>query len=164
MNQRSRVPKILIRILQISLAGWLIAAWSMPVSASQPNEREGTEQQGSDPAQTEIVEHPVNIAASPIVPIDCGPADITSTQPCEKAGSLPAPLANALSRSTEGLKAIDLPAGGQGVPLDGRFQHVLMVKVTTDGSLAFACVDSAREAREFLQGKATLSNGASADR
>lgn len=72
----------------------------------------------------------------------------------EAGASMPAALSaaimKALDRSTAELEVFELDGGGYGVDLDGRFQHVLMVRVQPDGTVESSCVDHAHAAEKFL--------------
>jgi hypothetical protein len=72
---------------------------------------------------------------------------------------LSAPLTKALTHSTEGLQVFDLANGGKGVHLDGRFQHVLMVRVKPDGSLETVCTNHSHAAEKFLRGTSDVGRG-----
>jgi len=58
-----------------------------------------------------------------------------------------------MNDSVEGLTATPTPDGGMMVDLQGRFQSVAIAKKNPDGSLAQACVQSAKEAEDFLNSK-----------
>ncbi len=83
------------------------------------------------------------------VVIDPKTGEIASAQARERS-VLSEALAHALSRSTDDLEVFELPSGGVGVHLEGRFQHVVTIKVQVDGSFELECVDSARKANKAL--------------
>lgn len=58
-----------------------------------------------------------------------------------------------MNDSVEGLSVRTLPDGGTVVDLQGRFQSVAIAKKNPDGTLAQACVESKKEAEEFLDSK-----------
>ncbi len=58
-----------------------------------------------------------------------------------------------MNDSVDGLTAVTLPDGGTMVDLQGRFQSVAVVKKNPDGTLAQACVESKKEAEDFLNSK-----------
>ena len=94
---------------------------------------------------------PVEIGVSGVrIVVDPGTGEIVSAQ-AHGSHVLSEALEHALSRSTEGLKVVEIPAGGMGVHLGGRFQHVMMVRVRADGSFDLECVDSVRKAKEVLR-------------
>jgi hypothetical protein len=55
--------------------------------------------------------------------------------------------------SVEGLTPVTLPDGGTMVDLQGRFQSVAIAKKNPDGSIAQACVETSKQAKEFLDSK-----------
>ena len=84
--------------------------------------------------------------------------------PAHEIRVLSAPLATALSRSTEGLEVFALPNGGKGVNLKGRFQHVLIVRVTPEGSVETGCVDHPHEAEGLVAGHSVGGDAGPRDR
>jgi hypothetical protein len=154
MNQRSHAPMIVLRILPVLFAVWWIAALAVSVAASPQNEREEPEQHASEAASTEVAADPsVTATAGMKVYIDRETGEITSTPPREQTKALSAPLAIALSRSTEGLVVFDLPNGGKGVYLKGRFQHALTVRVKPNGSLETVCMNHLHKAEDLFHGE-----------
>ncbi len=158
---RSKSEPIVFRILP----ALLVAAWCATALAAAPSpEGEGREWPAPEAAFAELGTEPSTAGASRMrVFIDPKTGEIVSV-PARESRALSEALENALSRSTEGLEVFDLPAGGKGVHLEGRFQHVMTVRVKADGSLEFGCVDSARKAKDLLHGKAVGSDDASRDR
>ncbi len=54
-------------------------------------------------------------------------------------------FATALNKSDLGLEPFELEGGGQGVRLNGRFQHAMVATVNDDGTIAFHCSDHGDE-------------------
>ena len=109
--------------------------------------------EGEGPGRTATEAAPAQSGASEIrVVIDPKTSEIASARGRERQ-VLSQALANALSRSTEGLEFFELPSGGMGVHLEGRFQHVVTVKVKVDGTFELECVDSVRGAKKILDPK-----------
>jgi hypothetical protein len=131
------------RVLPVLLAAVCIAA---PLAAAPSPEGEGPELSAPEAAPAEVGASGMRIAVDPKT------GEVVSNQ-ARESRVLSEALAHALNRSTEGLKIFSLPAGGMGVHLEGRFQHVMTVKVKADGSLELGCVDNATKAEEILHGK-----------
>lgn len=74
----------------------------------------------------------------------------TVTSSLQRPGALSAAITRALSRSTEGLRVFELAGGGKGVDLEGRFQHVFVVRVRPDGSFETTCVNHLHSAKQLL--------------
>ena len=130
------------RVLPVLLAAVCIAA---PLAAAPSPEGEGPELSAPEAAPAEVGASGMRIAVDPKT------GEVVSNQ-ARESRVLSEALAYALNRSTEGLKIFSLPAGGMGVHLEGRFQHVMTVKVKADGSLELGCVDNATKAEEILHG------------
>jgi hypothetical protein len=58
-----------------------------------------------------------------------------------------------MNDSVEGLTSRTISNGGTAVDLQGRFQSVAIAKKNPDGSIAQACVQSKKEAEDFLNSK-----------
>jgi len=58
-----------------------------------------------------------------------------------------------MNDSIEGLTPRTIANGGTAVDLQGRFQSVAMAKRNPDGSISQACVESKKEAEDFLNSK-----------
>jgi hypothetical protein len=69
-----------------------------------------------------------------------------------------------LNDSVEGLTPTTTPDGGMMVDLQGRFQSVAIAKKNPDGSLAQACVESSKQAADFLKSKPAEKKDASASK
>jgi len=151
---RSKRASIVFRILP----GLLLAACCATAHAADPS-REG---EGPERPTSETASAGVGVSGMRVV-IDPKTGEIRSI-PVHGSRALSESLAHALNQSTEGLVVFDIPAGGKGVHLDGRFQHVVTVKVQSDGSFELGCVDSALNAKDVLHGKAAGSDDASRDR
>lgn len=80
-----------------------------------------------------------------------------ATPPPGDAGPLSAAIAEALSRSTGGLRVFEIEGGGTGVDLDGRFLHVMGVTVRPGGDLESWCVDHRHGAEKLLSSGALKS-------
>ena len=122
----------------------LMVAFVAPVAGVSPDEEGEPKLQASEAASAETV-------ATKIVRVVYDPetGEIISV-PLRGNDVLSAPLARALTRSTEGLEVFELKNGGKGVHLDGRFQHALMVRVKADGSLEMVCTSHSHAAEKFL--------------
>jgi len=131
--------------LPILCAVCLMVAFVAPVAGVSPDEEGESKLQASEAASAETV-------ATKIVRVVYDPetGEIISV-PLRGNDVLSAPLARALTRSTEGLEVFELNNGGRGVHLDGRFQHALMVRVKSDGSLETFCTNHSHEAEKFFK-------------
>jgi ABC-type cobalt transport system substrate-binding protein len=134
------------RNLLILCAVCLMAALALPSAASSPAEEEGSERQAPEVGSTDAV-----ATKAMRVIYDPETGEIISL-PFRETEVLSAPLAKALTRSADGLWVFELSNGGKGVHLDGRFQHALMVRVNSDGSLEIVCTNHSHEAEDFLEG------------
>lgn len=140
----ARTARIRCRILP----GLLAAACSVaPLAAASSPGGESPER----PATAEVGVSGTKIAVDPET------GDVVSTEAGESR-ALSEALEHALSRSAGGLEVFELPAGGSGVHLEGRFQHVMMVKVKRDGSFELECVDSVGKAQKVLHPKTVESD------
>ena len=149
MNQIFHAQVNTPRTIRVLCVAFLMAAFTAPVAATSPDEKGEPKRQGPEAASAE------SVATKAIrVIIDPETGEIISV-PLRATEVLSAALAKALSRSTEGLRVFELSNGGMGVHLDGRFQHVLMVRMRPDGSLETVCTSHSREAESFLRGKTT---------
>ena len=147
MNQRLHAQVHTPLTIRTLCVAFLMAAFAVPVAATSPDEKGETKRQGSETASAE------SVAPNAIrVIVDPGTGEIISV-PFRETDVLSAPLAKALTRSTEGLRVFELSNGGMGVHLDGRFQHALMVRVKPDGSLETVCTNHSHEAEDFIHGK-----------
>ena len=147
MNRRLNELMISSRVFSVLFAICLMAAVALPVAASSTSEKEQPERQASEAPTAEAV---TTKAIRVIYDPETG--EIISV-PLRGTKFLSAPLAKALTRSTEGLQVFELANGGKGVHLDGRFQHALMVRVKPDGSIETVCTSHSHEAEKFLKGK-----------
>ena len=146
MNNRFHGKMTTLRHLSILCAACLMAALASPSAASPPDGEEGPERQApavgrADATATKAIR----------VVYDPETGEVISV-PFRETEILSAPLARALTRSTEGLQVFELKNGGMGVHLGGRFQHALMVRVKPDGSLETVCTSHSHEAEAFLKG------------
>ena len=132
--------------LPILCAVCLMVAFVAPVAGVSPDEEGEPKLQASEAASAETV-------ATKVVRVVYDPetGEIISV-PLRGNEVLSAPLAKALTRSTEGLQVFELKSGGMGVHLGGRYQHALMVRVKADGSLETVCTNHSHEAEAFLKG------------
>jgi hypothetical protein len=130
-----------------------MAAVAWPVAASSPGEEELPGRQAPE-ASTEgaVTSKTMRVIYDP-------ETGAIISVPFRETEGLSVPLSKALTRSTEGLRVFELANGGKGVHLDGRFQHVLMVRVKPDGSLETVCTNHSHAAEKFLRG---TSDGADA--
>jgi hypothetical protein len=119
-----------------------------PAAAAHPDE---DQQQTQSVAGVGAKESGAVIRDGVRVVIDPETGEIVSRSLRTGKESLSDQLATALSRSTEGLETFDLANGGQGVHLDGRFQHVFMVRIKPDGSFETVCVNHQQQAEKVLQ-------------
>jgi len=143
-----------LRILPFLLAA---ACSATLLSAASPPEEEGAERPAFEVSSAEVGSAGIRIAVDPKT------GEIASIRTHESR-VLSEALTRALNRSAEGLEVFDLRSGGKGVHLEGRFQHVMTVKVKTDGTFELECVDNVVKAKEILHGKAAGSDDASRDR
>ena len=125
----------------------LIAFLVLPSAASPPGGEDGPKRPVPEAERAEAV---ATKAFRVVYDPETGEA---ISIPVRETEILSAPLARALTRSTEGLRVFELANGGKGVHLDGRFQHALMVRVRPDGSLETVCTNHSHEAENFLKGK-----------
>ena len=144
------------RYLSTLCAGCFMVVFVVPSAASSPLEKEGSKQQVAEFDHAEPI-----ITRSMRVIFDPETGEIISIPFRGSGETLPAPLSKALTRSTEGLQVFGLEAGGGGVHLDGRYQHVLMVRVKPDGSFETFCTNHPHEAENFLKGTAAGTKPAS---
>jgi hypothetical protein len=132
----------------------LVAAFAAPAAASPPGDGErGHPEVSETPAAESNTTRAIRVIYDPET------GEIISV-PIRENGILSAPLAKALTRSTEGLRVFELENGGTGVHLGGRFQHALMVRVKPDGSLETVCTSHSHAAEKFIRG---MSSGADAE-
>ena len=144
--------------LTILCAVCLMVVFVAPVAGVSPDEEGEPKLQASEAASAETV-------ATKVVRVVYDPetGEIISV-PLRGNEVLSAPLAKALTRSTDGLQVFELKSGGMGVHLGGRYQHALMVRVKADGSLETVCTNHSHEAEKFLQGKPAGAKSASRDK
>jgi len=152
------------RILPVLCAACLTAAFAVPVIATSPGETEQTKRKASEKVSTESAEPSVGAPERMKVIVDPETGEIIARRPRGRTEILSAPLAKALTRTTDGLRAFELSNGGKGVHLDGRFQHVLMVRAKPDGSLEFVCTNHSHVAEKFLDGKSAGANAEPRDK
>lgn len=148
---RPKTAPIGFRILYVLLAA---VCFTAPLAAAPSPEGENPERPSPKAALAEIDASGVKIV------IDQETGEVVSARAGESY-VLSEALEHALNRSAEGLKVFDLPTGGMGVHLEGRFQNVMMVKVKADGSFELECVDNVRKAKEALHPKTAGSDDAS---
>jgi len=151
MSQRIHARTAFFRILLIPSAVCLTMLLAVPVTASSPGEEHKPERQAVGTANHETTDPSLSADEGMTTVVDPETGEIVTTLPLQKNGALSAPLAKSLDRSTEGLHLFELANGGRGMHLDGRFQHVMMVRVKPDGSLETVCVNHAREAEKVLK-------------
>jgi hypothetical protein len=154
MNMQFREKITSVRILSVLCAVCLMATLALPSAASSPADEEGPKRQAPEVGSAD----PVVTKAMRVI-YDPETGEILSV-PVRVTEVLSSRLAKALTRSTEGLQVFELSNGGNGVHLDGRFQHALMVRVRPDGSLETVCTSHSRAAEAFLKAK---SGGANTD-
>lgn len=154
MNQRSHEQLTMTRILTVLCAVCMMAVSALPVAATSPDEKGEPGRQVPEAASTKSADFSAAAQERMKVIVDPETGEIISVSIRQQTGTLSAPLAKALTRSTDGLRVFELANGGKGVYLDGRFQHVLMVRVKPDGSLETVCTNHPDEAEDFLHGKA----------
>jgi len=152
MNRRLHDQMISSRVLSVLCTMCLMAAAALPVAAATPGEEEQPGRQASEAPTAEAV-----TAKAIRVIYDPETGEVISV-PFRETEILSAPLAKALTRTTDGLRVFELSNGGKGVHLDGRFQHALMVRVKPDGSLEFVCTNHSHVAEKFLDGKSAGAN------
>ena len=155
MSQRSRASITILHIVPVLCVACLMAALAMPAAASSPEGKGEPKRHAPEAESTQSVEPSVDAREGLRVVIDPETGEIITRPPRHRAEPISAPLANALSRSTEGLRVFDLPNGGKGVHLKGRFQHVLVVRAKPDGSFETVCTNHPHEAEGFLKSIST---------
>ncbi|MDH3815059.1 MAG: hypothetical protein OEV48_11265 [Acidobacteriota bacterium] len=133
------------RTIRVLCGAFLMAAFAAPVVASSPDEKGEPKRQESEASGAET-----SVANSIRVVYDPESGEIISV-PVRETEVLSGPLAKALTRSTEGMHIFELSNGGTGVHLDGRFQHALMVRVKSDGSIETVCTSHSHAAEKFLK-------------
>jgi len=141
------------RILTVLCAVCMMAVSALPVAATSPDENGEPGRQVPEAASTKSVDFSAAAQERMKVIVDPETGEVISVSIRQQTGTLSAPLAKALTRSTDGLRVFELSNGGKGVHLDGRFQHVLMVRVKPDGSLETVCTSHSHVAEDFLHGK-----------
>jgi len=146
------------RTLPVLCAACLMAALAAPVVAKSPDEKERPKRKASEKVSIESAEPSVVAPERMRVIVDPETGEIIARRPRGRTEILSAPLSKALTRTTEGLRVFELSNGGKGVHLDGRFQHALMVRVKSDGSLEFVCTNHSHVAEKFLDGKSDGAN------
>lgn len=149
MNQRLHDQVISSRVLSVLCAMCMMAAAALPVAAATPGEEEPGRQASETPTAEAVSAKAIRVIYDPET------GEIISVPLREPGEILSAPLAKALTRTTEGLQVFELSNGGTGVHLDGRFQHALMVRVRPDGSVETVCTSHSHAAEKFLQAKPT---------
>jgi hypothetical protein len=147
MNQRHHARVHISRTIRALCVSFVMAAIAATVAASSPDEnreprRNAPEASSAATGETEVMKVFVDRETGEIISVPLRETDVLS-----------APLTKALTRSTEGLQVFELANGGRGVHLDGRFQHVLMVRVRPDGSFETVCTNSSHAAEKFLHGE-----------
>ena len=146
------------RILPVLYVACLMAALAAPVIATSPGETEQTKRKASEKVSAESAEPSVVAPKRMKVIVDSETGEIITRRPWGRTEILSPPLAKALIRTTDGLRVFELSNGGRGVHLDGRFQHVFMVRAKPDGSLEFVCTNHSHVAEKFLDGTSAGAN------
>jgi hypothetical protein len=147
------------RILPVLCAACLMAAFAAPVAASSPGDGEEPKRKASKTADTEAAAEPsIGAPERMKVIVDPETGEIIARRPRGRTEILSAPLSKALTRTTDGLQVFELSNGGKAVHLDGRFQHVIMVRGKPDGSFETLCTNHSHVAEKFLQGKSDGAN------
>ena len=105
-------------------------------------------------ASPAAAEEPASLAAEEPA-VDYGVlSDSVTVRPASRS-LISRALAEAFSQSTDGLQIFATPGGGTGVGLDGRFRHVLMVRINSEGEPEIFCVNHPQEAAKILGTPAT---------
>lgn len=86
------------------------------------------------------------------VPIDSKTGRLKALTASETA-QLKTALEKLMNRSTQGLHVVAHVNGTQGIDLQGRFQHVVMIRQNPDGTSETGCFTDPDAAMAFLQGK-----------
>lgn len=132
----------------------LIAGFTGLAIAESPAEADDPSRQVAKAASAESIDSSVATSEGMRAFVDPDTGALVSAPTRPEVEPLSAPLAKALSRSTESLRVFDLANGGRGVHLAGRFQHALVVRVRPDGSLETVCTNHVHSAEALLHGKA----------
>ena len=140
-----REKVVTIRNLSVLCVVCLMATLALPSAASSPADEEGPKRQAPEGGSADRV-----VTKAMRVIYDSETGEILSV-PIRDTEVLSSRLAKALTRSTEGLQVFELSNGGNGVHLDGRFQHALMIRVKPDGSLESVCTNHSEAAEKFLK-------------
>jgi hypothetical protein len=137
------------RILLVLSVAFVTAQLAASVAASSPREKDP--ERRPEAATIESVEVSPRGLESATDAVDPETSEGVTVQPRQKSDALSAPLANALNRSIDGLRAFELRNGGRGIHVEGRFQHALVARVQEDGSLEIVCINHPQEAEAFLK-------------
>lgn len=129
----------------------LTVALTAPAAASSPDEEKMPSPRAPKASSAEAAEASVVADGGMRFVFDPETGEMVAEQPLQMTNALSVPLANALNRSTEGLRVFELTNGGRGVHLDGRFQHALVVRMKADGSFETVCVNHSHEAEAILK-------------
>ena len=151
MKRQLEAPDRVRRMVPALWLGCWLALFAAPVLASPIGEGEEPRPEAVETTSAAMPSEPTPRIAPPRkVAVDREFGELVAAPSGERPIALSPAVAKALSRSTEGLRVFDLANGGRGVDLEGRFRHVVMVRVMPDGSLETSCVDGARAAEELL--------------
>lgn len=141
------VPGAAFALATILAAGAALAADAPPPAAAGKKAAVAA----ADPAPA-----PVAAAAEGLVVVRDKETGELRAPSADEAKALMAPMAKALSDSSEGLKRVPLPGGGWRVDLQGRFQSVALARRGPDGRTSQECVTSEKDALRFLTGATLL--------
>jgi hypothetical protein len=130
-------------LASVAMLGVVVSGW-----ADSPEPTSATQQQvvTNGEEQSTVVSTAAVAPAARMVFIDPATGRIISQQEAAEIGQaipLSAGLANALSRSSDGLYEVPGPDGGWMVDLHGRFRSATVATIDADGSLRVGRVDSA---------------------
>lgn len=87
--------------------------------------------------------------------IDPNSGAITGTRP--EGATVPPLSSKAATRDGEDLVAFELPSGGRGLYLAGRFRHAAVATVGADGAIRWDCVDHAAHAEPVTEAESSPS-------
>jgi hypothetical protein len=151
MDQLNTRARTIPRLLAVACGLGVAATMAMPVAVASAAEQEHSEVRAPKAVGSECGELSVTSDDDMTVVVDPETGQIVARKARREDSMLSVSLANALSRSTDGLRVFELSNGGGGIHLDGRFQHALVVRMRADGTFETVCLDHVHEAEAFLK-------------
>jgi hypothetical protein len=151
MKKVSRARMTIFRTLPNLGAVFVTVALAVPLAATPPGEKGDVRLQASETRRSDFGEPSGGVVVGKTAAVNPESEKGVASLPRYTTDALSAPLANALNRSTEGLRVFELENGGRGMHLEGRFQHALVARVKEDGSLEIVCINHPHEAEALLK-------------